>query len=196
MKKKVILIILGFMVLTLVFVLTSISKTKTNKSHMQKNTIKEIQKKIKKEKEKKKEDTKESTIAKTEESNQNVNSNDNNQTSNNMATTNKASGNNPKSSSASNSETHASSNVQSSNNNDKNDSNPPQMEVQETTPTVDPNAVDTNHPLYSHHHGEITENCEEKGFRMQIENPDMGSFSCVPVYTVSGGIKGYYLDLH
>lgn len=196
MKKKVILIILGFIILTAIFVLPSSSKTKTNKSSIQKNTIKEVQKKSKKVKEKDKEDTKKSTIAKAEESNQNVNSNDNKQTPNNMVTTNKTQSNNPQSSSASNSENHASSNVQSSSNNVINNSNPPQVEVQENAPEVDPNAVDISHPLYSNHHGQITENCNDVGFSKMIENPNISSFSCVPVYSNSGKILGYYLDLH
>lgn len=74
------------------------------------------------------------------------------------------------------------------------------VQEEQPQPQVDPNETDTSHPLYSVHHGVIEygdySSCTNAGYNIQRGHPDLNiSHSCVEVYNISGGIKGYYLDI-
>lgn len=78
--------------------------------------------------------------------------------------------------------------------------NTQQNVVHEEQPQIDPNTTDTSHPLYSVHHGVIEygaySSCTNAGYNIQRQHQDMNlSHSCVEVYNISGGVKGYYLDI-
>lgn len=64
----------------------------------------------------------------------------------------------------------------------------------------DPNAIDTTHPLYNRHHGNIQyqaneeEICKNRSKEVAWEDPNIKYTSCVKIYSNSGNILGYYLE--
>lgn len=112
--------------------------------------------------------------------------------------------NQSKSSSTSNSNSNAQANSGStstsrnSTNNTNNTTNTQNNTTTNQTPQRDPNSIDTSHFNYSIHHGKIDANtfaeCNTKGFNRIKANPNIKNFYCVEVYTISGNVKGYYID--
>ena len=190
-KKKIIFIILGICLIISLLLLcvfhdnkveTKSSKTETKE---EKNTTKND--KINDKEETKKEETKvnEEKVEQKEDTKETNNSNENSSQTTKNTTSQSTSNNN-----------------QQTNQNTTNKQNTNTQTTPKTsnTPKQDPNAVDTTHPLYSRHHGQITHSdfgiCNQAGKEKMLSDPTVERWSCVEVWAVGDYVLGYYLELH
>lgn len=213
-KKTKFIILIGIIVsLLVIFLLVNfiiyktghnslIWKIENKQSENKQNDKQEEKKKHQSDKEEKELEQNDESVSKNDEKNENIYGVDSTNTTSNSASTNSSNNGTSKSNGyTSNSNNNTSSKVTppSSSTNTNSSTSTPSNPQTPQQPAKDPNAVDTTHPLYPSHHGVINyytlEDCNNAGFDKSFADPNISSFSCVEVYSNSGNVLGYYLEI-